>query len=85
MRLLQLFAVMLMVSVSLAMRATFVCAMGNRGVRSRSLSVPQVAVVCFLQGEVISGFNKICYYDCLDSQAAITIASVQLCPLNIQR
>lgn len=45
----------------------------------------QLAVLCFLSGERTSGMNKICYYDCLGSQAAITISSVQLCPLNINR
>ena len=45
----------------------------------------QVAVMCFSQGEQISGMNKICYYDCLGSAAAITISSVQLCPLSINR
>lgn len=45
----------------------------------------EVAVLCFLQGESVSGFNKICFYDCLGSQAAITIGSTELCPLNINR
>jgi hypothetical protein len=40
---------------------------------------------CFKKGEVTSGMNKICYYDCLGSEAAITISSVSLCPLNIRR
>lgn len=43
------------------------------------------AVVCFLKGEQISGMNKICYYDCLGSAAAITISAVELCPLTITR
>jgi hypothetical protein len=42
-------------------------------------------VSCFFKGEQVSGFNKICYYDCLGSLTAITIGSVQLCPLTIQR
>ncbi len=45
----------------------------------------QVAVTCFSQGERISGMNKICYYDCLGSEVAITISAVALCPLSIQR
>lgn len=45
----------------------------------------RVAIMCFLQGEEVSGFNKICYYDCLGSRTAITIQAVQLCPLNINR
>lgn len=42
-------------------------------------------VMCFKKGEETSGFNKICYYDCLGSTAAITISSVELCPLTIQQ
>ena len=44
---------------------------------------PQLATLCFLQGEVVSGMNKICYYDCLGSLTAITIGAVKLCPLTI--
>ncbi len=40
---------------------------------------------CFKKGEVRSGMNKICYYDCMGSEAAITISSVALCPLSIKR
>jgi hypothetical protein len=54
----------------------------NQGQKSKSL---KLAMTCFQTGEQISGMNKICYYDCLGSQAAITISSVQLCPLTIQR
>ena len=41
------------------------------------------AVTCFFKYEVTSGFNKICYYDCLGSLHAITISSTSLCPLTI--
>ena len=40
------------------------------------------AVTCFLKGERVSGLNKICYYDCLGSEAAITIGAAQLCPIG---
>ena len=43
------------------------------------------ATTCFYQYEQISGMNKICYYDCLGSAMAITISSVKLCPLSINR
>ncbi len=43
------------------------------------------ALMCFLTGEQISGMNKICYYNCAGSMAAITISSVSLCPLTIKR
>ncbi len=41
------------------------------------------ATTCFLKGERVSGMNKICYYDCLGSEAAITIGAAQLCPLTV--
>tara|TARA_B110000503_G_scaffold42186_1_gene69121 strand:+ start:161 stop:367 length:207 start_codon:yes stop_codon:yes gene_type:complete len=41
------------------------------------------AVTCFKTGEQTSGMNKICYYDCMGSQAAITVSAVSLCPLTI--
>ena len=43
------------------------------------------AVTCFKTGEQISGMNKICYYNCMGSTAAITISSVALCPLTIEQ
>ena len=56
---------------------------------SASLVYPSLiansAVTCFKTGEQISGMNKICYYDCMGSTAAITISSVALCPLTIQK
>lgn len=45
----------------------------------------QVAVLCFKTGERVDGMNKICFYDCLGSAAAITIGATQLCPLSINR
>ncbi len=42
------------------------------------------AVTCFKSGERTSGMNKICYYDCLSSEAAITVNSYDLCPLSIR-
>ena len=42
------------------------------------------AVTCFKTGERTSGMNKICYYDCLGNEAAITIRSTELCPLSIR-
>ena len=45
----------------------------------------QVAFMCFKSGEQISGLNKICYYNCLGSTTAITIRSIDLCPLTIDQ
>ena len=42
------------------------------------------AATCFKKGEYTSGFNKICIYNCLGSDRAITIQNTQLCPLSIQ-
>lgn len=43
------------------------------------------AITCFKVTEYTSGFNKICIYNCLGSEAAITIGATQLCPLTIIR
>lgn len=45
----------------------------------------QAGVVCFSRGEAVSGFNKICTYNCGGSAAAITISAAELCPLTIDR
>jgi len=37
----------------------------------------------FYKRERISGMNKICYYDHLGSEVAITIKSHELCPMTI--
>lgn len=47
--------------------------------------VKQASMTCLSEGEQISGFNKICYYDCLGDLAAITVSSASLCPLSIER
>lgn len=45
----------------------------------------QLAMLCFSTGERQSGMNKICYYDCAGSSAAITVSSTELCPLSINQ
>ncbi|MDC0899218.1 hypothetical protein OAS08_02980 [Candidatus Pelagibacter sp.] len=47
--------------------------------------VANSAVTCFKSGERISGMNKICFYNCMGSEAAITISSTSLCPLTITK
>jgi hypothetical protein len=46
---------------------------------------PWLAMVCFYDSETTSGMNKICYYNCLGSLAAITIGFVDICPMSIDR
>jgi len=41
------------------------------------------AGVAFLKYERTSGMNKICFYDHLGSEVAITISAIALCPLTI--
>ena len=53
--------------------------------KAKKADINKVAVTCFYKSEQVSGMNKICYYDCLGSAAAITISAVSLCPLNITR
>jgi hypothetical protein len=43
-----------------------------------------LSVTCFKRGEYVSGFNKVCSYDCLGSMAATTISSTALCPLTMK-
>ena len=38
---------------------------------------------CFLTGERVSGMNKICYYECVAGDIAITVSHVALCPLSL--
>ena len=46
---------------------------------------PQIAIVCFFDSETTSGMNKICYYNCLGSLAAITLGFAEICPMSINR
>ena len=41
------------------------------------------AGTAYFQYERTSGMNKICYYDHLGSEVAITLKSTQLCPMTI--
>lgn len=41
--------------------------------------------VCVSTGERLSGLNKICYYNCCGSDAAITIDSYKICPVTINQ
>jgi len=45
----------------------------------------RVAYVCFYEGEETSGMNKICYYNCLQSLAAVTLSFTAICPMSINR
>jgi len=57
--------------------------LGTKKQKSQIGSYELAAITCFKSGERTSGMNKICYYNCLGSEAAITIKSHQLCPLSI--
>jgi hypothetical protein len=46
---------------------------------------PKVAMVCFYDSQTTSGMNKICYYNCLGSLAAITLGFTEICPMSINR
>jgi len=52
----------------------------------RATPIPaQLALACYYTGDEISGPNKLCFYDCAGSRAAITVRITQLCPLSINR
>lgn len=48
------------------------------------LSTSAMAGTAFFKYDRVSGMNKICVYDHLGSDVAITIAATQLCPLTIE-
>ena len=48
------------------------------------LSAPSFAATAFYKREVIDGMYKICYYDHLGSEVAITIRATKICPVTIQ-
>lgn len=43
----------------------------------------QLALMCTKSSEELSGLNKICFYKCAGSTAAITVGIAQLCPISI--
>jgi len=47
------------------------------------ISSSAYAGTAFFKYERISGLNKICFYDHLGSEVAITIKSYELCPLTL--
>jgi hypothetical protein len=47
------------------------------------ISTPALAGTAFFSHEVISGMNKICYYNHLGSTVAITLRSTQMCAVTI--
>jgi hypothetical protein len=66
--------------------ALFCAISTTAGAAEMNYSKPvRIAMTCFKDGEQVSGMNKICYYNCAGSQAAITVSSVSLCPLSIDR
>jgi hypothetical protein len=48
------------------------------------ISTAAYAATAFYKGERISGRHKICYYNHLGSEYAITIKSYQICPRTIK-
>jgi hypothetical protein len=48
-----------------------------------AISLNAIAATAFLKGQYVSGMNRICLYDHLGSTVAITVRSIDLCPLTI--
>jgi len=71
--------------VHLSMLSTFEAESKTAEMQSKPTDEIDVAVACFFDYEQTSGMNKICFYDCMGSSAAITISRVSLCPLSINR
>lgn len=47
-------------------------------------TAPMTAPVAFFKRSYDSGFNRICFYDRLGSEVAITISATALCPQTIR-
>ena len=43
------------------------------------------AILCTYTGQEQAGGNKICYYSCAGSAAAITVKSYEVCPVTIDQ
>lgn len=52
-------------------------------VASSPAFAPAPQTMCMATGEQTSGFNKLCYYDCLGSAHVVTQSSVSLCALSV--
>ena len=77
-------AALLAVSATPAAETTLATSQHANRLQALSDKPVLVAATCFKTGERTSGMNKICYYDCLGSETAITISSIELCPLTIR-
>ena len=51
---------------------------------SMSPSIVANATTCYLDSEVVSGDNRICYYDCMSGSRAITVNVMDFCPLTME-
>lgn len=82
-------ALLLLTSVaraeSYALQLTTAEPVGQSLPESLTQGQPQIAMVCFFDSETTSGMNKICYYNCLGSLAAITLGFTEICPMSINR
>jgi len=47
------------------------------------LSAPAFACTAFFKHDYTSGMNKICIYDHLGSDYAMTVKSYELCPISV--
>lgn len=72
-------------SVALAAAAGLVLAASSPADSHIQFPMSRTNVTCFKTGEQTSGLNKICYYNCVGPEAAITVGAAQLCPLTINR
>lgn len=69
-------------------RANFAAKLNTLGASMRdapaaqSVSGNRSGMTCLKTGEVTSGFNKMCTYNCGGSAAATTVAATSLCPLT---
>lgn len=62
----------------------FGAALQSAGAATDGISPPRAGTMgCMKTGEQVSGFNKMCFYNCMGSARAATIGSAELCPLTL--
>jgi hypothetical protein len=47
--------------------------------------VPSPGVACVFTRDVVSGVNRLCYYNCAGSGHAVTVGAAQVCPIQTFR
>lgn len=55
----------------------------NRTPTSQALGGGAASGTAFLKRNYVSGFNRVCIYDRMGSEVAVTVGAVELCPITL--